>query len=260
MEFTKHLSLAIQHEYFDSGPVPGISISPTEQCKKQLKKFGLLVKTDTGGLGIFKANSPDTGVYATMPSSEVAFDFLFFIADNQFYHYTALSAKKNDEIYLFSNQNANKKNTTTLVSSVVSATELGDITDGPLLGIIRLRLNFRLPAKLRLMFPAPSLKWNYYVITGPLRASLVVDGKLSGILFSKKENTESQSDAIVKALTNNYPKAKVASFKSDKVIALSNQGRKNIQLKNELTNSVIIKHLPNPSLHDNGIQIINLLD
>jgi len=260
MEFIKQLSLTIRHEYFDQGPAPDISIIPGEQCRKRLKHFGLLAKTDAWGLTIFKANSPQTGVFATMPSADIAFDFLVFMNDSQFYHYTTLAAKKNDEIYLFTNQNANKKNTATLLSSVVSAAEVSDTIDRPLLGIIRLRLNYRLPATLTLKFLARSLKWSYYIVTGASRAGLVVDGKLSGILFSKKESAETSADAIVTALTNNYPVAKVSSFESDKAIAFNSQGRKNIQLKNGSTNSVIIKHLPNPSLYDNGIQIINLFD
>jgi len=246
----------MQHEYFSGGVDAGLSIRPSDECVQRLKNFGLLVKTSADGLTIFKSQSADT-----IPAPvDMAFDFLVFSTDNRFYQYTALADKKNDEVYLFSNQTADNKSTAKLVTSVVPGVSFGANPGQPLLGVIRLLFNSRAPVQLTLNFSARSVKWRYYVVAGPSQANLVVDGTLSGVSFSRKGSVKKMPDSIISALTGNYPVATVSSFESDKAIALNSQGRKNIQLKNELSNMIIIKHLPNPALHDNGVQIINLLD
>jgi hypothetical protein len=259
MEFAKQLTLTIRHEYFNQAYAPGLVLRPSEGCSRLLKKFNMLAKANAGGLTIFKASTPAVPNVVNTPSADIAFDFLIFTADSEFYQYTALGDKKNDEVYLFSNQKTNK-NITELAKSIVSAVDPGEHTDKPLLGIIRLRLNYKDAVELTLSFDARSVKWRYYVLASPTRSSLVVDGKLCGVAFSRKESVTTSADAVVEALTTNYPVAKISFFESDKAVAFNNEGRKNIQLKNELSNAVIIKHLPNPPLHNNGIQIINLLD
>ncbi|WPV01741.1 hypothetical protein SNE26_08150 [Mucilaginibacter sp. cycad4] len=255
MVFDKKLSINIQHDYFDKGQAPGISISPTPQCGRLLKKFKLLTKYGIEFI-IFSAGEENDASSQIKPAASQFFDFLISATDNQFSTYTRLIPKKDDEIYLFINQ----KDKPDLKLTVVSKSQFNLQNSPQVFGVMRLTFNSPSPVSVTLKFEAPIVKWKFYVLTNTNLPHPVIDSSLPGVAFIKQNSDSQTNDSIAGALAAGFPAAIISVFESDKEIVLSRTGKKNIRLRNSFNNVIVMNHLPNPNAQENGIKIINLFN
>jgi hypothetical protein len=255
MVFSKKISISIQHDYFDKDHAPGISISPTPQCERLLKNFRLLVKNGVEFI-IFSAGEENEASSQIKPAPDQPFDFFILATDNQFSTYTRLIPKKDDDIYLFSNQ----KDKPDLKLTVVSKSQFNIQGSPQIFGLMRLTFNSPSSASFTLKFEAPIVKWKYYVLTNTTIPNPVIDGSIPGVAFIKQNSDSQKNDSIAGTLAAGFPAAIISVFESDKAIPLNRTGKKNIRLKNSLNNMIIMNHLPNPNAQENGIKIINLFN
>jgi len=258
MKFTKIITIDINHTYFNSRPFYDLSIQPTPACARLLRNYSMVFNNKSCS-NVFVALQQENDVPVQTAISDF-FEFLVFVADNNFVSYTKLIPAEPGKVYCYSNVTAAGKPSANLIPSLVSKSQINGYGNKNVFGVIRVYCNTAFPIKLNLNFEAADVNWRYYLIANNNFKNLAIDGKLAKITFVKTEVDANTKDEVVNAINSNFPGANLSIFQSQKAIPYQQLGIKNIQLINADNNSVLINHLPNPGFKENGIKIINTLN
>ncbi|GGH06778.1 hypothetical protein [Mucilaginibacter phyllosphaerae] len=253
MAFEKVISVDVLHNYFDDAAVPGLYFKPTMECERMLRNYRLLLKNNNQ-FSILR--NSDDAIPEFKPNAGLSFDFFIYTPDNTFFKYTGLAAKGADELYVYSNQ----ADAAVLSQSVVPKAQFNHASHPNFLGVLQLYFSFSGARSLQLKFQTKKLKWKYYILSGTTLTEPVVEGSLCGITFKKQTVKQTAADAVSRKLSVGFPDALISVFESSEEIPLNNAGKKNIRLKNNSDSRIMISHLPNPGLNENGVKIINLLN
>jgi hypothetical protein len=73
-------SIKVKHTRYDENPVPGISLVPTESCRAELARYGMVFKpTTTGGFAGIEVREADNGDFVPVRPWKQIVDFTFLI-------------------------------------------------------------------------------------------------------------------------------------------------------------------------------------
>lgn len=259
MNFSRFFNIEIRHEYYDNGLCSDLQAKPTPACAALLSRCKMLFDANPSTPGVI-AQLNDKGQLQSPPPANAVFEFFLLLRNTEFVTYTNPLPKSTSEAFLFTNRDAQSKPLTTLLGSLIPKPQPSYVDGKPVFGMIRITPDPTFPLTYSLGFKAANLKWRYYVIANGNLANLSIDGTSSEIKFIKAKFTgKPVGDMIYDAISNNYPDAGLSIFESEKEVSLRQAGRKNIQLINTSNNVVLVPHLPNPSLKENGVKIINTL-
>ncbi|MBE7170251.1 MAG: hypothetical protein INR73_06660 [Williamsia sp.] len=247
-------SVTVQHSYFSNGKCNALSVEPTPDCTRLLRKTGLLYKQthEADGL-VWPADIQDGPVWK---DTDTAFDFYICANDPDFAAYTQQPQKWPDEIYFFSNKLPSGDMSDTLYRSSVPNPSVQDRTTGKrLVGLLAIYNRGLAGTRFLLPFDAAGCIWKYYLLMDKPAENPPAAYSISSSVASFQA-VAGLPDGVAKSLMDLFPDARVSLYVSASEIQFQEKGVKNVQLMNN--DAVLLPHLPNPGLGDNGIKIINM--
>ncbi len=247
-------SIIIEHQYFSNKNCCDLSIKPTPGCLTLLKKYHLLYRSSgDGSIVILSVDNEVSDLLKSIPTNP-GFTFFIVMNDPGFVHYTRPPDIKAGEILYYSNSEKGSDSPGELYQSSIKFS--GDEWPGTvkLYGLVTIFNNEFFTDRFIVPFKAAGSIWKYYLVTNTNAGNLIIDGSKAGITFEKK--TEA-SDNVLKAVTSSFATAGTSVYVSAGEVPFQDKGIKNIRLVNADSNTVLISHLPNPGLKENGIKIIN---
>lgn len=257
MRYKEFFQIAIDHQYFPDG-LTNLILLPDENTVKFLERRSFVIRRTAQGLQVLVQVDEDGNMLPTTSPDEVL-AFNVFPTCGDFREFTDLPTVGDDKVLLFTN--AGLTGDTTELK--VGETTAGGVFNGfPTIAKIQIHLTevsfgtSDFGPVYQTVFKSKSVKWKYYFVSNPESAGFVVEDRGKRMLFSEIDIGGDTADQIATSLKLNFPDAGLIAFESNSPITYSKKAIKNIQL---LQNSnVIIKHLPNPDVGDNGIQIIKI--
>ena len=259
MKFSRLFNIEIRHEYYDNGLCPDLQVAPTPACAALLSRCKMMFAADPSTPGVIAQLNELDKLQSTPPSSAV-FEFYLLLRNPDFITYTSPLPNTTNDAFLYTNRDSKSKSSITLLTSSIPKPQPSYVNGKPVFGLIRIVPDAAFPVTYTLGFKAANLKWRYYLIAGNNLANLSIDGTTANIKFIKTNaGGKPVGDKIYDAISSNYPDAGLSIFETEKEVSLRQVGRKNIQLINTSNSVVLVPHLPNPALKENGIKIINTL-
>ncbi|MEP5340747.1 MAG: hypothetical protein ABJL44_00105 [Algibacter sp.] len=252
MKYKEFFQIAINHQYFSDDRMD-LMLIPEANTLQFLRKQHFIVKNTPKGL---KVLIPVDIEGDQLPIIEARDTLRFNVASttDNFDDITDI----NKEISFFTNEGLENNSEELVVSKPTE----GDILNGFTIAKVKIKLsevNFgsaKVPPEYQLIFKSKSVKWKYYIVSNTETTKLEIKDRGEQLTFSELKNQDDKPDKIARSLRLNFPDKRLFVFESSTAINYSNKILKNIQLlKNE---NIIIKHLSNPSISDNGIQIIKI--
>ncbi|MEM8939140.1 MAG: hypothetical protein AAGC64_07325 [Bacteroidota bacterium] len=257
MRYREFFRIVISHQYFSDG-LEDLVLVPQEQTSKALSKQHFLAKESENGINVLIPVNEEDKILPVINPDDV-FAFNAFPTSEIFKEFTDVSAISNGKILFFTNEGLGAENQE-LVSSETAAG--GTLCGFPAIAKIEIKvseidLSPRSPAPAyQVVFKSKSVKWRYYFVSNAGTTDLVVEDRNKHLTFNKLKISDYTSDQVAASLRANFQDAQLVIFESGTPIAYSDRAIKNIQLL--INRNVAIKHLPNPEVLDQGIQIIQI--
>ena len=258
MRYLDFFLIEVSHPYYSKNP-PGVALIPQEKTLNFLRKQHFLLKKTYSGVKVLIPLN-EKGVFPIIDKNDVL-TFDVFPTSKIFREVTDISSLADDEIFLFS---GNSEDTAVQeLSRTNTKTNGGDVLCGfPVIARIEIQLSkvdkdsIGEAPTFRASFLNKSIQWKYYFLANPDDLGFAVEDRNHNLLFNQLALEEETSDQIATSLKSIFTDAKLAVFESSTAIELREQPLKNIQLLQSA--NILIKHLPNPRVNDNGIQIIQI--
>ncbi|WP_281987740.1 hypothetical protein [Aquimarina aggregata] len=257
MKYNEFFQITIDHQYFSDAQMDLVLI-PEEQTLQFLRKQHFVVKHTSKGLKVLIPLDEKENRLPVIKEDDTL-SFNVFPTTSGFDEITDTSMIDNDSILFFTNKGLKNDSKELVVSGTTANMRKNGF---PVIAKIKIelsRVNFDLdkePTLYQVIFKPKTVKWKYYILSGIATTKLEIKDRDAQLTFGKLENLNDIPDKIATALSLNFPNKQLFVFESSKAIHYSDTARKNIQLfQNE---NMIIKHLPNPDISDNGIQIIKI--
>ena len=231
---------------------------PEKQTLKLLRGQHFLEKKTAGGIKVLIPVDQESNALPIINPDDV-FAFNVFPTSGIFSEFTDISTVSNDKILRFSNEGLG---TDTLELAVSEATKEGMFNGFPAIAKIEIQLSEvssgldGLPPVYQAVFKSKSVRWRYYFVSSTGTTNLTIEQRDEQLIFNELEIQNDTSDKIAASLRLNFPDTQLVVFESSASIAYSNRAIKNIQLLRN--GDVVIQHLPNPDVGDDGIQIIKV--
>jgi hypothetical protein len=259
MKYQKLFDIAFNHAYYNGGQCYDLLIEPANDCTRLLNNYKLIFNNkDRSSVSVYQPVD-EKGKGTLQPGDDVSFNFLVFLDTPDFISYTRLPGKQPGEVLLFSNVGVNDQSSVKLLPSTIAKPAVGLSNGRHLFALIRIVYTKPFPGNFVLEFEANEVMWKYYVVMGSNAKKLSVDGSAAAISFREAKAAKTSSDGVYKAIANNFPGATISLYESEIAVPFRQAGRKNIRLINSDKN-ILIDHLPNPGLKENGIKIINTIN
>lgn len=258
MNYKLFFDIQIKHQYFEPESCEDLVIHPSQETARIFKGQHLIVKKTNVGIQVLIPLDEKGNIKVNL-SKEDVMSFLIFPSTAGFSAYTDLSALDEGEVFSFTNLKLTKS-AKELKWSMVKENHvhqgfscLAKVDIHPT-GYLLNEADH--PKIYTLTFNAQSIKWKYYFLSTNGNTNLSIEDKQKEILFEQEQLEAQTSDNIGKSLVEGYPSANILLFESKTPVPKTQLARKNLQL---LRNGhIVIHHLPNPSVHDGGVKIINM--
>lgn len=245
-------SITAEHRYFSDGICNALLIRPDADCIKLLRKYDLQYRhTDEGKVLVYSVGTQSD---KALKDPDALFNFSICATDPAFDTYTRQAPGWPDKIYHFTN-NAKAGWVSGSLLQSVSDKRPDQKQDGKLRGLISIYGDDLQGSRFTCSFDAAACIWKYYLLADKPAANQPVNYFVSGA-DTGFETIAGSSDEVSAALMNAFPDAAVALCVSTGEIRYHEMGVKSIQLLRN--NTVVVSHLPNPGLKDNGTRIINV--
>lgn len=259
MRFQSFFNITFTHAYLNGGRCPDLYIEPTNDCSRLMKNNGFVFNNnDSSNVSVY-APVDEKGKLLAEPKDNTSFSFFVFLLQPGFVSYTKLPARQADQLFLFTNVDENNNSTEELKVSIMSKQGVNTSGNRFAFGLVKIVYVKPFNEHFALKFEANDVTWKYYLVANSSSKKLLVDGSAADISFKETKGTKVSSDKVYNAMVNTFPNANISLFESEAPISYQQLGRKNIRLVNS-DKSILIDHLPNPGLNENGIKIINTIN
>ncbi len=257
MKYKEFFQIAIDHPYFSDDQVD-LVLMPEESTLQFLRKQHFVVKNTAKGLKVLTPVDTEGNKLAVI-KPEDALSFNVFPTTGNLDEITDTSMADNGKILFFTNKGLKNDSEELVVSKTTGDRILNGFTAIAKIKIELSKVNFdldKVPPIYQVVFKPKSVKWKYYILSGTATTKLEIKDRGEQLIFRELINQDDTPDTITTSLRLNFPDKQLFVFESSIAIDYSKRALKNIQLfQNE---NMIIKHLSNPDIGDNGIQIIKI--
>jgi len=263
MKYQEFFSITIEHSYFSGGPADLI-VYPEEKTRKLLEKQGFLLKRTGTGIKVLLPMRDNNRVFPVLTADDL-FAFHVLPTSGTVREFTDISEIEEDNMILFTNEGLDI-GTIELIKSETVKEEV--FQNFPALAKIEIKGNQittdvnGTPPVYKAIFDSKSIKWKYYLLSKSGATDIAVETRGDQLQFNELEIGNNSLDPIITSLRLNFPDTKIAVFESSVAIPFSSKSIKDIKLIQRdsvtQTDSILMKHLPNPSIYDQGIQIIKI--
>ncbi|NHN24065.1 hypothetical protein FIA58_000110 [Flavobacterium jejuense] len=257
MRYRVFFQIEIVHPYFSTAAADLI-ILPDAQTTLFLSKQRFLIRRTINGIKILRAiNENDEKLTAI--EVENVFVFNIFPTSENVREFTDTSMVETGKMLLFSNEGLSKGNVELMKSKTFQE---GKYQNFPAIARVEIKGGEIIsqsngsPHLYKALFQSRAIKWKYYFVSNSKTTDLAIATRDQQLKFTQLEIKEDFSDKIVQSLTLNFQDTKIIVFESNIDIPYSKTPIKNINLKQN--GLILINHLPNPEVQDNGIQIIKI--
>ncbi len=245
MTYKELFQLQIIHEY-SPDIIENISLIPTIETKSTIKKQQFLLKKTSRGISILVPKSNT--------KTEEILNFYVFPKSNEIIEVTKIEEAEDNTMMLFTNKTIGLE-VNELTSQIVKKEEavcvfqaLAKIT----INTSKINTDVAVPAY-QIPFKSKAIKWKYYFITNTNDKSLEITTRNEQLNFDELNFDDEKATA----LKFNFPGAKIKIFESRGLIPITKKPLKDISLLQD--KGILINHLPNPKISDQGIQILKLM-
>ncbi|WP_299259808.1 hypothetical protein [uncultured Aquimarina sp.] len=257
MKYQEFFSITIAHNYFSGIPEDLVLVAENE-TKTRLNNLGYILKKTTSGIKILTLVAQDSDTFISLGEDDI-FTFYVYPTSVRIQEVTDLSEIENGNMLSFSNQEG-QIGSTEMISTQVE--QNGVLCGFPALASIviagnKINTNSSAPStNYEILFKAKSVQWKYYFVSNTDDSTITLESRDEQISFNEMVVDQNVSDQIITSLQLNFPNTRIRAFESRDSVPYSNQPIKNIKLiKN---GDVLMSHLPNPKIQQQGIQIIKI--
>lgn len=246
-----------EHPYF-SGKPADLIVLPDNQTIKLLKNRHFFIKKTAKGIKVLLLMNEESKALPALEINDVLVFNVFPISDSV-RELTDTSTVENGNMMLFSNEGSGMGNVGLVQSETL---QKGMFRGFPAMARVEIKgsevaLGANVPPPLyRVLFNSKSIKWKYYLLSNPENTGIVIESRDEQLKFEQVEIKDGISDEILTSLMSNFPDTQLLIYESGTAIPYMSKPIKDIKLMQN--GEVLIKHLPNPQLHDRGIQIIKI--
>lgn len=255
MNYRQLFSIELQHPGFTPGEARALTLQPDGATRRILQGPFYLLKPTAKGLTVLQALDENGNPLAT---PDTVWNFGIYSRDHVFTTITDNSDLSEGEIRSFSNATLAAPSTD-LGSSGVSAPTahkhsrmVAQVAIHPITAL----LNSASPLNYVASFQVKSEKWHYYFVADADTTDLQVINANGGPGFVKKTAGADPADTVGISLQSRFPGANVFLFESETPIAKNQKVIRNLQLHRD--GQVLIRHLPNPEIGKEAVQIIKV--
>ncbi|WP_130734440.1 hypothetical protein [Flavobacterium sp. J27] len=256
MRYSVCFQIEIVHPYF-SDNVSDLIILPDAETALLLSSRRFIIKKTANGIMILKVVNESVLTDAVLKDS--VFVFTIFPTSHTVREFTDTSMVEMGNMLLFSNEELSKGD---LELTKLETRQKGYYQNFPALARVEIKgeeiisqLNGS-PLMYKVIFQSKAIKWKYYFVSQSEATDLTITSREEQLKFIQLEIKEDFSDKIVQSLRLNFKETQIIVFESNHNIPYSKTPIKNINLKQN--GLILINHLPNPAVQDNGIQIIQI--
>ncbi|WP_405205111.1 hypothetical protein [Aquimarina sp. LLG6339-5] len=256
MEYREIFNIEVMHPVLLESK--DLVLVPKNETNKYLNNLGFVVKKTGKGVKVLAPMSQKNGDFQPL-SKDDNFTFFIYPTSDVTREVTDFSEIDEGHMISFSNQGL-PENSQELVSSQV--VKEGIFAGYPALGSIQIighKINLtslEQPINFKAVFGAKSVKWKYYFVSNTEDIDVSLESRDNQISFNELVVDENTTDQIINSIQLNFPNTQVKIFESEDLVPYSNKPIKNIKLLQN--GDVLINHLPNPRVEQQGIQIIKI--
>ena len=256
MRYSVLFQIEIVHPYFLDATADLI-ILPDAQTAKLLASQRFSIKRTTNGILILKV--VNEAVLSLPMIAASVFVFTVFPTSNNVKELTDTSMVESGNMFLFSNEKISKGSLALTKSETL---QKGNYQNFPAMARVEIKGKEitsqpnGLPPIYKVPFQSKKIKWKYYFVSNSHRTAIGIEARDSPFDFNELAISEDTSDKIINSLRINFQQDQIVVFESSTAIPYTSKPKKNINLMQN--GAVLIKHLPNPTVEDQGIQIIKI--
>lgn len=259
MTVKKLISLVFRHTFFQGGIAEQLMIAATEACQQHLKNYRLQARYSDHGFELYSPSSNPSLEH--LPTEGLTLDFRVVSSNPYFKDFTEFPIGDKHQIPTYVNW-LSMSNPMELGTSSPSDWLLSQSFQD--IAGVSLKLNASVLSEpennYTVQWKSNSQTWKYYYIgQSNFPAPEISHSELT---FDRqeaiKDNATYVEDGLARKLVNQYPEAKHWVFTSQLPVQWKAARYPQIQLLRD--HEVIDENLPNPSLAQRGIHIINALN
>ncbi|MBW1297059.1 hypothetical protein [Aquimarina litoralis] len=254
MKYREFFQVEMIHPYF-SGMPKDLVLIPDNDTKNLLINLGYILKKEADGIKVLAPIHPENNTFPALDEKDV-FTFYIYPKSADIQEITDFSGIENGSIISFTNLDQDgselittqieKKETFQGFSAIANIVITGN----------KIKTNSVEPIKFQARFKAKSIKWKYYFVSNTEDATISLESRDDQITFTEITLDESTADQIINSIRLNFPNSPIKLFESKGLVPYSSTPIKNIKLLQD--GDILINHLPNPRLEQQGIQIIKI--
>ncbi|MCK8521009.1 hypothetical protein M0D21_05495 [Aquimarina sp. D1M17] len=235
-----------------------IVLVPKNETRKHLNALGFIFKKTEKGIRVLAPISK--GNESILPLNEDD-NFTFYVYPTSYdtQEITDFSEIDEGNMISFSNQDS-RENIKELI--VGQAIQEGVFNGYSALANIVIKANLidtsspNAFVKFKAIFGAKSVKWKYYFVSNTKETDINLESRDNQISFNEIVVGENTTDQIINSIQLNFPDTQIKVFESKDLVPYSSVPIKNIKLLQD--GDVLISHLPNPRIEQQGVQIIKI--